>query len=120
MNSNSLNGKKSLVKESNFLLTLSVRAINSIAKACGFLKRKSEKITPHNLLIGFMLMVSKKRNTYENWATEIGLLCSKTVSKQAVEQRMQESIVEFAKGILYRLHIQYSPISARPHCSIFM
>lgn len=73
--------------------------INSLAKKCGFIKRNSGKIKPKILILSFMLMVSKKRNTYEAWSDEISLLTGKRISRQAVEERMVPETSLFLKKI---------------------
>ncbi len=100
MKSNSLNGKNPCDKSNVILRNLNVDIINKSAVNSGFLKRKSEKITPLNLILGFMTMVSKGRNSYSFWGVEIGFLANKTVTKQAVEDRINVKAEEFAKATL--------------------
>jgi hypothetical protein len=87
MSTNNFSGRKSHAKENIILSRLATKTINTIARLCGYLQRNNGKISPKNLIIGFMIMVSKQRNTYTDWATEIGLLTGNTVSKQALEER---------------------------------
>ena len=60
-------------------------------------KRSSGKISAKNLVLGFMIMVSKKKNTYESWSQEISLLSESIVSRQAVEQRMRPETTTLLK-----------------------
>ena len=45
-------------------------------------------------------MVSKHRNTYSDWATEIGLLENKTISKQSLNEWMQPQTELFIKSVV--------------------
>jgi len=100
MKTNSSKGKNSHCKVNIILGQLTTRAINRIAHSKGFIQRKTFSICPKNFIIGFMLMVSKQRNTYEDWATEIGLLEGRSFSKQAIHERMRPQTEEFVKQVL--------------------
>ena len=100
MKTNSFSRKKSFCKGNTILSTLSTKTINKIARNCEYLKRKSGKISPKNLIIGFMLMVSKQRNTYSDWATEIGLLENTTITKQSINERMNPHTERFIKTLM--------------------
>jgi IS4 transposase len=63
----------------------------------GYKKRSSGKISARNLVLGFMIMVSKKKNTYESWSQEISLLSGSIVSRQAVEERMRPETTTLLK-----------------------
>ena len=54
-------------------------------------------------------MVSKQRNTYSDWATEIGLLEGKTFSKQALNERMRPETEQFVKGSVTLRSVKNSP-----------
>lgn len=88
MKTNNSNGNKSRNKENSFLGTLNKKSINRIARFSGFLKRKSDKIKPVFLIMGFYKMITKNLNTYEDWSSEIAILSGKSLSRQAVEERM--------------------------------
>lgn len=82
-------GIKSLCKGNIFFGKNDLKSINKIARFTGFCKRKSPKIKPFFLILGFYSMLVKKLNTYEDWASEVGILSGKTLSKQAIEERMK-------------------------------
>src|SRR5213075_929777 len=100
MSTNNFSRKKSHAKENIILSRLATKTINRIARLCGYLQRSTGKISPKNLIISFMIMVSKQRNTYTDWATEIGLLTGNTVSKQALEERMKPETELFVKRVV--------------------
>jgi hypothetical protein len=100
MKTNSFSRNKSQNKESIILRTLATKNINKIARGCEFIKRRSGKISPKNLIVGFMIMVSKQRNTYSDWATEVGLLENKTISKQSLNERIQPQTEELIKEVV--------------------
>lgn len=74
--------------------------ISRISKSSGFCKRKSKKIKPIDFIVGFFVMSLKGLNTYSCWAEQIGLLCNKAISKQAIFVRIQSSTVVFVKELL--------------------
>jgi len=88
MKTNSPKGKKSQYKGNNIFEKITKRNINRIARLSGYKKRNRGKIDAMNLIIGFMMMVSKKMNTYEALASEISVLTGKTVTRQAINNRM--------------------------------
>lgn len=47
-----------------------------------------------------MLMASKQRNTYSDWATEIGLLENKTITKQSLCERMNPQTECFIRKVV--------------------
>jgi Transposase DDE domain len=103
MKTNSFSGNKSRNKESIISRILKIKTINKIARSCGFIKRKGGKILPKNLIVGFMIMVSKQRNTYADWATEIGKLENKTISKQSLNERMEPQTELFIKEVVQKV-----------------
>jgi hypothetical protein len=50
-----------------------------------------------------MIMVSKKRNTYSDWAVEVGLLGSTTITKQSMEERMTPKTESFLKTVVEKM-----------------
>lgn len=87
-------------KENIILGKLKTKTINKIARINKYLKRSTGKISPKNLIIGFMIMVSKHRNTYSDWAVEIGILESTTISKQSLCERMHPDTEKFIKAVV--------------------
>lgn len=100
MKTNSFSRKFSGNKENIILGTLSTKIINKIARSCEYIKRSSGKILPKDLILGFMIMASKRRNTYSDWATEIGLLENKTITKQSLHERMNAQTECFIRKVL--------------------
>lgn len=100
MNTTSFNGKVSQNKGRIISSILVTKTINKIARRCQYLQRKSGKISPKNLVIGFMIMISRKRNTYADWAKEIGLLEGQTITRQAINERMNTQTECFIKEFI--------------------
>lgn len=100
MKTNSFNGKRSQDKGSINSSILITKTINKIARKCQYLKRSSGKIIPKNLIVGFMIMVSRKRNTYADWAKEIGILEGQTITRQAINERMNPQTECFLKEFI--------------------
>ena len=100
MKTNSFSRKNSGHKGNIILGKLATKIINKVARISEYTKRSNGKISPKSLILGFMLMVSKQRNTYSDWATEIGLLENKTIAKQSLNERMNPQTECFIKKVL--------------------
>lgn len=88
MKTNNSSGNKSRNEGNVFFGKSDVKNINRIARLSGFLKRKSDKIKPVFFIMGFYKMITKNLNTYEDWSSVIAILSGKSLSRQAVEERM--------------------------------
>jgi hypothetical protein len=73
---------------------------NFLAIKSEFKKRKHRKIEAKHLVISFMTMALKGRNTFQLWAEELGILTYQTLSKQAICKRMNQLFVVFLKLLL--------------------
>ena len=82
-------GNKSRNKERKIIDFFKTRELNLLAIKSGYKKRSNGKISARNLILGFMMMATKKKNTYESWSQEISLLSGSIISRQAVEERMR-------------------------------
>ncbi len=100
MKTNSFNRVNPNIKGNIILEKLTTKTINKIARVNKYLKRNTGKISPKNLIIGFMIMVSKQRNTYTDWITEIGILANTTITKQSLCERMQPETENFIKAVV--------------------
>lgn len=109
MKTNSFSRKESHYKENIISPQLATKHINTIARSLGYIQRSTVKISPKSLILGFMQMVSKQRNTYADWATEIGLLEGRTFSKQALNERMQPKTELFINRVVEKLISKQTP-----------
>ncbi len=75
-------------------------AITRIGRQSGFTQRRAQKISAVDFVIGFLQCCCKKANTYRQWATEIGSLSGRAVSKQGVFDRIGAKAVIFAERLL--------------------
>jgi len=100
MKTNSLNGKESHDKGNNIFEKFATKSINKIAKLTGYKKRNGGKINARSLIIGFMMMISKRMNTYESWASEVSVLIGKPVTRQGIENRMNEETSAMMRMLL--------------------
>ena len=101
MKTNNSNGNTFRNKENIFFEQADKKRINTIARFSGFIKRKSVKIKPYFLILGFYKMITKNLNTYEDWSSEIALLSGKSLSRQAVEERMTEEAANML-GLVFK------------------
>jgi len=97
MKTKSPTGNKSRNKDRKISDFFSTKILNRLAIKSGFKKRSNSKISAKNLILGFMMMVSKKKNTYECWSQEISLLSGSVISRQAVEERMRPETTAMLK-----------------------
>jgi hypothetical protein len=100
MKTNCLSRTKSWNKGNKIFNLFNGISVTKISEISGYRLRKSGKITARRLILGFMTMVSKKMNTYEAWAQEISLQAGCTVSKQAVEDRMNYETATMVRMVL--------------------
>lgn len=100
MKTNSHCGKKSQSKGKVIFEIFTNKLIAKISKQSGYKKRNKGKINARSLIIGFMIMISKKLNTYEAWASEISVLIGKSVTRQGIENRMKSETATMLKMIL--------------------
>jgi len=114
MKTNSSKGNNSHCKVNIILGQLATRTINKIARSNGYIQRKSFAICPKSLIVGFMLMVSKQRNTYTDWATEIGLIEGRSFSKQALNERMQPQTEKFVKQVVEQTISKHACMKPNP------
>jgi len=84
----------------NFEKFFDKSAIEKTAQSTGFSVRKHRKISSFDFVLGFILCCCKKKNTYAEWAIQIGKLSGKTLQKQSVFNRMSEKAVTFSKHLL--------------------
>jgi hypothetical protein len=82
--------------------------IKKIGRSSGFEKRKPNKIDSFHFVLGFLLMCSKSKNTFAEWAIQIGLISNSTVSRQGVWDRVQISASQFAEDLLKRFLLLHS------------
>jgi hypothetical protein len=69
----------------------------------GFVQRKPRKIRGKALLISFLLMAMRGKNTFQQWAEYLSLLTGETISKQGVWKRITEQLSVFLSAILLDL-----------------
>jgi hypothetical protein len=75
-------------------------SIDHLALESGLVQRKSRKITPLDLLLGLFIMVLTGGCSLRSLATTIGLLCHRSLSKQAVDKRIKAPAVKFLESVL--------------------
>lgn len=71
-----------------------------LAWQSGFYKKKPKKITASNLIGSFWEMQQLGKNSLRNWALQMGLNINETITKQAVDERLNENTLIMTKAIL--------------------
>lgn len=87
------------VKE-KFELFFDKAHINRVSKNTGFVVRKGGKITGFDFAFSLILCFCKKKNTFSEWAWQLGLLSGKRVTKQALFNRTDQKAAAFCKQLL--------------------
>lgn len=100
MKTNNFSRKQSHYKGNTISDKLGAKLINKVARECGYKKRSGGKIKAKSLIVGFMMMVSKKMNTYESWASEVSLLVGKSLTRQAIDSRMNSETHAMLKNLM--------------------
>lgn len=67
---------------------------------CGYYKRSPQKLTISSIVEGFWMMQKHGVNTLRNWAVFSGLQISTTVTKQAIDNRLNESLLKVLEQTL--------------------
>lgn len=73
------------------------KRLERLGKKSGFVQRISTKITPFAFVAAFIDCCTKRTHSFSGWAAAIGAITGKTLSKQALHERMNASAVQLAK-----------------------
>jgi hypothetical protein len=92
----------------NFEKFFDKSVIVKIGKQSGFTARKCKKISSFHFVLGFIISCSNGKNTFSDWAAQIGWLNGKSLSKQAVFDRIHDRTTVFAKQLLEHALLQIS------------
>ena len=85
----------------NFNKFFDKTVINRIGISSNFIRRKAQKITAVDFILGFIESCSTGYYSYSQWAASISQLSGKTVSKQGLYERVNSSATaDFAKSLL--------------------
>jgi hypothetical protein len=84
----------------NLKQKLQLFAINKLAKQTGFVKRTPKKIKPLNFLLGFFIMILTGGNSLSTLAATIGLIANCRLSKQAIDKRIKQPLIQFLEALL--------------------
>ena len=88
----------SKVKE-NFEKFFDKSVINRLSKSSKFVSGRNSRITPFAFVVGLIESCFTRCNTYSSWASAIGAITGKEVSKQALFKRMNERTEVFASKL---------------------
>lgn len=72
----------------------------SLAKKNKFSKRAHRKCSVVDILLGYWVLISKNRFSYDNWAMQISFITGKTISGQALWKRITPNMVKLLKLLL--------------------
>ncbi len=86
--------------------------IKKISISSGFQIRKPKKISGYNLVFSFLLMCSKGKNTFAEWAVQIGFISGTVVSRQGVWDRINENASQFAESLLRHFFLKHSGLKS--------
>lgn len=92
----------------NFEKFFDKSVIIKIGKRSGFIARKCKKISAYHFVLGFIISCSNGKNTFSDWAAQISWLSGKSLSKQAVFERIHSRTTAFAKQLLEHALLQVS------------
>jgi hypothetical protein len=67
----------------------------------GFKKREEKKISGKGLLIAFILMAMQGKNSYEQWAQQLGKVNKENISKQGLCKRITGCFTAFILKVLF-------------------
>ena len=84
----------------NLKQKLQLFSINKLAKQTGFVKRTSPKIKPLNFLLAFFITILTGGNSLATFAATIGLIAKCRLSKQAIDKRIKQPLIQFLEAVL--------------------
>lgn len=102
----------SLVSNEELSLLFEPISLSTLAVESGFIKRQPKKITPKGFLFSFFQSVLSQNRALRNIAISAGLYERCTISKQAVDYRINDCFVNFLQRILAALVMQHSGLKA--------
>jgi len=89
---------KPLIEEE--LLLADMLKIEQLAKSTEYYKREPKKITATYIFTSFLLIKNLGSNSLKSWAAQLGRLANETISKEALNERLNEQAVQLFKTIL--------------------
>ena len=92
---------KTFVLPSTFRLGLDPEEIGRIARRSGFMLRRPRKIEPRAFLQTLVLMTLSPVFSMRAFAMHLGLLSRNVVSKVAVFLRMNSTVIDFVRDVLF-------------------
>ena len=75
-------------------------SINKLAIESGFIKRKPKKIKPLNFVLTLFLTIMTGSNSLSSFAATLGLMSRCLISKQAIDKRIKEPLIQFLELVL--------------------
>lgn len=75
----------------------------SLARRCGFLRRRPRKLPMADLLLAFFALAGESALSLERMAALIGLAAGCSYSKQALHQRLSEKLQNFLATVAVSL-----------------
>lgn len=92
---------------------LDALALEECARATGFVKYPPKKVTPKSFLAGYLKAVLNGESSLRNLAIHIGFYAEDTVSKQAVDKRINETCGQFLEQVLLQALLQQAEIPTK-------
>lgn len=103
---------KSVITSDELSLLFEPISLSTLAVESQFMKRQPKKITPQGFLFSFFQSVLSQNRALRNIAISAGLYAGCTISKQAVDYRINDRFIDFLQRILATLVIQHSGLKA--------
>jgi hypothetical protein len=88
---------------SSLQLKIAALDTDSLARAAGFLRRRSHKLTPANFLLTTCLFALQHRCSLASFAQHWAALHNQYLSKQAVHKRFGQAAVQFLQAVLQKV-----------------
>jgi len=104
-------------KENFFFSALDKSFINKIGRKTGFVSRSDGKIKPVNFVLSFIRLTSHGFKSYADWASELSLELKGTLTKQAVEERMNIRTENFVKELVQQQFLRAVVKNVKQKCA---
>jgi hypothetical protein len=93
---------------------LSPDFLESLARSCGLMRRRSAKLTPGVILASFLSAVTFSEHSFFGLASLASLCSGRSICRQAVHRRFGPPLAKFLRSVLAHLISAPAPASARP------
>jgi hypothetical protein len=92
---------------------LQLISINKLAIQSGFVNRTPKKIRPLNFLLAMFITLMTGSNSLSMFAATLGFMSNCLISKQAIDKRIKQPLIQFLESVLAKTLSYHIPIECK-------